>query len=327
MGKNRKERSMTTFLMLTLVVLAGGDPETPPEPRKPNPFAPSLPSLTKEEEANLDSIIDRFILVDTGRLGGNEGRQALRDFEKLGPEAIPALIRGLNRSAKIEHSCPAVTIAKKLNRMLLASNDKDLLEYARDEIGAGVGRSRHQSVLQDLRVNCMVRRNYVLRQAAAGPPSPRTMTNAELAEAAGSVRGPRLESILTELEQRQGKEVLDGLSTAAGSYERKTQQLARDLLDHHLGRQTEAFVKEKLKDDKTEVRRAAIRVVAKMPQLAGSVIDLLTDDVPEVRDEAHQALVSLANREDFGPPKNATKAQREEAQAKWRTWWERRSER
>jgi hypothetical protein len=317
----------TTLLTLTLAVLAAGDPPTQ-ESRRSNPFAPSLPYLTKEEEARLDQIIDRFILFDTGRLPASEAKQAVSDFQKLGPEAIPALIRGLNRAATIEHSCPVVTIGRKLNRMLLASDDKDLLQFARDEIGAGVGRTRHQSFLQDLRVNIMVRRNLVLRQAAAGPKPPRLMTTAQLVEAAGNERGPQLERILTELEQRRGKEVLAGLTVAAGSYEPKTQQFARDLLDRHLGRQTEAVVKEKLNDDLPEVRRAAIRVVAaKMSHLSGAVIDLLTDDKPEVRDEAHQALVRLGGGQDFGPKASATKAEREEAQAKWRTWWERRSER
>jgi hypothetical protein len=102
----------------------------PKEPRKPNPFAPSLPLLTQEEEKELDRIIDRFMQYDIGRLQGEEGKQALRDFEKLGPEATFALIRGLNRAAEIDHTCPALVIAKKLSRILMASTDEQLLEFA-----------------------------------------------------------------------------------------------------------------------------------------------------------------------------------------------------
>src|SRR5688572_30752368 len=82
--------------ILLLVAVARAD-----EPRKPHPFAPSLPELTEEEEKKLDGIIDRFILYDIGQLRGEEGQKAVREFAKLGPEAIPALIRGINRAAAI----------------------------------------------------------------------------------------------------------------------------------------------------------------------------------------------------------------------------------
>src|SRR5207244_13235895 len=89
---------------------------------------------------------------------GEDGKKAGAEFQRLGPEAIPALTRGLNRAAAIEHSCPAVTIAKKLDRMLRASNDAELLEFARENIGAGVTQSRHMGVIRDLRVVCIIRK-------------------------------------------------------------------------------------------------------------------------------------------------------------------------
>src|SRR6516165_417078 len=81
-------------------------PEKSPALRKPNPFAPSLPELTDAEEEKLDQTINRFIAADTGKLQGAEARDAVADFKKVKPEAIPALIRGLNRAARIDHSCP-----------------------------------------------------------------------------------------------------------------------------------------------------------------------------------------------------------------------------
>ena len=169
---------MTPALTLTLLVLAVGPPaqETP---RKPSVYAPSLPQLTKEEEAKYDEIIDRFTQADIGLLRGAEARDAVRDFKNLKSDAIPALIRGLNRAARIEHSCPVTVIAEKLQRMLLASDDQELLQFARDEIGAGVGRSRHQNVLQDLRFRCMLRKNALARRGPPGPKAPRAMSNAE----------------------------------------------------------------------------------------------------------------------------------------------------
>src|SRR2546421_12276851 len=107
-----QETGMGTILALATACLIGLDgPRVSDSPRKPNPFAPSLPQLTDEEEEKLDQIIDRFIQQDTGRLSGEEGKKARQDFDKLGPEAIPALIRGVNRAAKIEHSWPAGVIA------------------------------------------------------------------------------------------------------------------------------------------------------------------------------------------------------------------------
>ncbi len=319
-------------LTLALVVpAAGDDPIDKTIPRRPSPLAPSLPELTREEEEKLDQIIDRFMLYDTGRLQGEEGRVALRDFQKLGPEAIPALIRGVNRAAAIEHSCPVVVIAQKLQKLLLASDDMELLQFARDEIGAGVGRTRHATVLQELRFKVMQRKNLVSRRP---PPAerptvaraPASLSNKELVEAASTDRGPRLKQVLTELEKRKGPEVLAGLVTGTASSDRETQELARDLLDSHLQRQPEAVVKQKLKDAHPEVRQSAARVAAaRMPNLGGDVIDLLTDDVAAVRAAAHQALVLLGRGEDFGPEVGADKAACAEAQKKWRGWWDRRS--
>ncbi len=321
-----------TVLTLALAVLAGDDPIDKTIPRRPSPLAPSLPELTKEEEEKLDQIIDRFMLYDIGRLQGEEARKALRDFQKLGPEAIPALLRGLNRAAAIEHSCPCVVIAQKLQRLLLASDDRELLQLARDEIGAGVGRTRHAPVLQDLRFKVTLRQNLVARRPApaekpaAAAKIPAFMSNGELAEAAGTEHGPRLEKILTELARRKGPEVLAGLTTATSNSDRKSQDLARDLLDRHLQRQPETVVREKLKDPHPEVRQAAARVVgAKMPNLGGDLIELLSDEVGAVRAAARQALVLLSRGEDFGPEVSADKATCALAQKKWRDWWDRRS--
>ncbi|HZY86311.1 MAG TPA: hypothetical protein VFE78_15870 [Gemmataceae bacterium] len=317
---------MTPLLTLTLAVLAAADPpakESPP-PRKPSAYAPSLPQLTKEEEAKYDEIIDRFIQTDVGLLRGAEARDAVREFKNLKSDAIPALIRGLNRAARIEHSCPVTVIAEKLQRMLLASEDQELLQFARDEVGAGVGRSRHQNVLQDLRFRCMLRKNALARRGPPGPKAPRFLTNSELVKAASTERGPRLKQVLTELETRRGKEVLDGLTVAAGSYDRDTQKLGRDLLERHLGRQPAASVKARLADEQAAVRLAAVRVVAaKFPALAPAVIDLLADGEEEVREAAHAALVRLSRGQDFGPSPVGAASERGQAQQKWRDWWSR----
>jgi hypothetical protein len=136
-------------------------------PRKPHPFAPSLPETTKEEEDKFDKIIDRFILADTGKLKGPEFKEAMQDFEKLPPESIFALIRGMNRSATINHSCPALTIAKRIHKQLRTSNDMSLLTFARENVGAGVERSQHADAIKDLRLAIAKRMSTV---SNASPP-------------------------------------------------------------------------------------------------------------------------------------------------------------
>src|SRR5262245_36831053 len=150
----------STLLTFTLAVVIAADP---PRPREPNPFAPSLPQLTDAEEEQLDKVIDRLIQQDIGALGGAEAKKARDDFDKLGPEAIPALIRGLSRAAAIEGSCPAVVIARKLDRMLQSSRDPELLQFAFENIGLGVKQSRHLGVIKDLRFNVMLRKGALAR--------------------------------------------------------------------------------------------------------------------------------------------------------------------
>ncbi len=159
-------------------------------------------------------------------------------------------------------------IARKLARFLNASDDTELLDFARETIGAGVTARRHQGVIKDLRVACMLRKSLVQRRAMAaglkagpGQQALRSMSLAKLVEAAGSERGPRLKMVMVELEQRKGEEVINALGAAATSYEPDVQQLARGLLVRHLGRQGGTVVKAKLKDDRAVVRAAAAQVV------------------------------------------------------------------
>jgi hypothetical protein len=310
-----------TLLALVLVLAAdGGDAK----PRKSSGIAPSLPALTREEEAKIDAVVDRLIRADTGRLQGFEKSKAFKDFDALKAEAIPALIRGLNRSAKLNYSCPVLLIGKKLDRLLMASDDPVLLEFARDEIGADVGRSLYSGTLQGLRLKCSMRKNALARLAPRRPARPRGpagMTTEQLAKAAGSERGPKLHGVLTELAKRTGKEVLPALAAAAESYEKDTQNLGRDLLDRRLGQLPEARLLEKLADDAAEVRKSAVRLVgARHPRRLDRVIDRLTDEDAQVRAEAHAVLVKHSKGEDFGPADGADRAAQQEAQKKWRAW-------
>jgi hypothetical protein len=285
-------------------------------------IAPSLPALTREEEAKLDAIVDRLIRADIGQLRGEGARKALKEFDALKAEAVPALIRGLNKSAKLNHSCPVLLISKKLTSLLMASNDQILLEFARDEIGADVGRSRYSSALQDLRFKCLMRKNALARLSPPPPKPPAVLTTAQLAKLASAERGGRLKGLLTELAKRTGKEVLPALAATAVSDDRDTKKLGQEFLDDHLGRQSASQVIERLDDDAVEVRKSAVRVLAgKHADYLDKVIDRLTDESAEVRGEARAALVKRSKTEDFGAEAKATRAEQREAQKKWRAWW------
>lgn len=319
-----------TLLTLTLALfLSGETPARSETQRKPNPFAPTLPLLTDEEEARIDEIIDRFIAYDLGKLKGEDGKRALQDFNKLGPEAIPALIRGMNRAANIEASCPAVVIAKKLGGMLLASNDGQLLDFARENIGAGVTLSQHMGLLKDLKFACLLRKRSIARdpRTTGGKPAiikpARSMTTDELTEAAGSERGYRLKTVLTELEQRNAPAVLDTLvSVASFGSEKENQQVARGLLVKNLSRLSDADVKKKLKDERPEIRAAAAKVAGnKMLRFGTELIDLLKDGDDYMRQAARQALIQISRGADFGPKSDAGEADRAAAIENWRAWW------
>jgi hypothetical protein len=316
---------MTTTVLVLGLALFAADADS--KPRKPSGIAPSLPALTKEEEAKIEDVIDRFIRADIGRLKGAAARKAIADLEALKAEAIPALIRGLNRAARMNATCPVLTIHKKLSRLLLASNDQVLLEYARDEIGADVGTSKYTATLRDLRVRIALRKNALARLGPAKPPVPRgvaSLRTPELAKAASTERGARLTAIVQELGKRSGKEALSGLAVAAGSYDRDVQKLARTSLDTVLGRLSSTDLGEQLQNDSAEVRKSAVRVAAaRHTSLLGKVIDRLNDESAEVRAEARAALKKASKTEDFGPAADATPAQRRQAQQKWRAWWER----
>lgn len=93
------------------------------------------------ERDRLDNIVDRFIEFDIGRLRGQAGRRAHEEFMRLGPEAIPALVRGLNKAARISASCPIGVISSKLSSEVAAANDPDMLRYVLEHAGREVPES------------------------------------------------------------------------------------------------------------------------------------------------------------------------------------------
>jgi hypothetical protein len=318
---------MTAILTLSLALIPAAPQAGKYADRERHPLAPSLPQLTEKEEVAIEKIIDRFILYDTGRLKGAEGAKALADFKALGPEATLLLVQGLNKAAQMEFSCPAVLIGKKLLQLLNASEDMDLLDFARENIGAGVTVKRHMGTIKDLKLAAMLRKSALQRAQLAkggkpGEKSLQRMSVAELAAAARKERGPKLVAILTELEKRSGPPVLEALAVAAATAESDTRPTAQALLNRHVGRQDAAALKKNLKHDRTEVRLAAVQAVrSKKLRLGGELIQLLSDAEEDVRQAARQALVQMSGGTDHGPQPGASESEIAEAVRQWQAWW------
>ena len=124
------------------------------EPDKPQSFTRAILSAVRfarfsdpihsntskrhDQESSYDEIVDRFIEYDLGRLHGEKAKKARRDFQNLGEYAIPALVRGLNKSAAYHASCPVGVISHKLTQAVQRTSDPELARYAIRHVGDGV---------------------------------------------------------------------------------------------------------------------------------------------------------------------------------------------
>jgi hypothetical protein len=315
----------TPSLILALTLATGQSAAN--DPRPPHPFAPSLPQLTPKEEAKYEGIVDRFIQFDTGKLPGAAGKKAVEDFNQLPPEAIFVLIDGFNRTANMEASCPAVVIGKKIIKILNASDDLELLTFAKENLGAGVTAKRHLGMLKDVQFSILLRKGTVQRrQAVAGAAGTRSKSTGslslgELVKAADTNKGAQLKSVLTELEKRQGPQVFQTLAIAAASPDKVIQVFGAGLLAKHATRQTDAQLKDLLKHERPEVKAAAAKELGTRGlALANELIDLLLDNEPAVQQAARAALRQLSRGLDFGPEPDASLGERETAMRRWRAW-------
>lgn len=298
---------MHAFAFLAMVVIVGQDAQR-------HPLAPSLPLLTKAEYEKIDAIIERFILADTGKIKGAEAKKALDDFNKLGPEAIFNLIDGFNRAANMESSCPAVIIAKKVNTILTRSDDKQLLIFAKDNLGAGVTAKRHSNVLQDLRFSVLQRQSYLQRRdlASKGAAKVSAWSLADLEKAIAAASGPQLKTLLIEVEKRNGAKAVDLLAKGLASSNAEIAKLSQGLLAKNLQHQSGDVLKAMLKHDRREVQLAAAQVVGTKKLRYGAELIAMIEGArdSEVAQAARRALVQIAGGVDHDVDV-----------ARWRAWW------
>lgn len=313
--------------LFTLLLLFQHTSAQDSEPRRPHPLAPSIPLLSQEEYAQIDRVIDRFIQADIGELKGQDAKKALQDFQALGPEAVPNLIEGLNRTARMQSSCPATIISQKLVRLVNASRDPQLLDYIRENAGIEGTVALHRNAIGNVRMACLLRKGYLQRTGLASSApltaqAAREPSLSELLQAAETQQGEPLKRTLIALERQQGPLVIDALGSKILSKEPDIKQMAVHLLLKHLTRQPAAVLRDSLKHTQPEVRIVAAYTIGQRKLLLGAeLIALLADDNGKVQQAARQALIQLSQGRDFGPNPGASPTERAAALQSWQAWW------
>jgi hypothetical protein len=130
------------------------------------------------------------------------------------------------------------------------------------------------------------------------------------------------DQLIKDLRDGKGAAYTDALAAAIPRLEGEAQKKAREALAERLSRMTSETLGVKLEDDDAEVRRAAALAVA-MKEDKGhfdKLIELLNDEEVTVTRAAYAALKDLT-KQDFGPAKGASRAERAKAVLAWKEWW------
>ena len=112
--------------------------ETSSQPAQLQTSNTASAEILDAQQLRYDKVVNDFIQYDIGQLRGKAGQAARKRFMNLGEDAIPALVRGLNKSAGIHASCPVGVIAGKLIQSLRGLSDSSFSQYAMENIGRNV---------------------------------------------------------------------------------------------------------------------------------------------------------------------------------------------
>jgi hypothetical protein len=133
---------------------------------------------------------------------------------------------------------------------------------------------------------------------------------------------PRQAQILEQMRDGDGSEYTEALVTVITDLKGETRNKARDSLAERLVRMTPATVRDKLKDGRPEMRRAAALACA-MKEDKSFLPDLIAvlDDADAIVVRAAGVALRSLTGESFGPSANATADERAKAVAAWKSWW------
>ena len=330
----------------------------------PEPVEAAKPKLTSivamPERNQFDKVVDGFIQYDIGRLRGEKGNKARNDFNRLGTESIPALIRGLNKAASISASCPVIALARKLSTML-ASSGSDMVELAINHIGRGVpSNARHRRHLESLKgellrrlpqshplrrrldlANSLVRdvsniSQYVKSEdpnerwaAARAIANSRAPLGDELIQLLGDPEPTIVQEARTALQSlARGEDFgpTEGADAnekeeAVATWRRWWARQSPNSVFSQVARQTDEQLIETLGSTDPEERWAAVVAMGnRRVPCYRQLIGLLRDEDRLVRRDAKDALVRLADGLDFGPADDHDAEATDLAVTKWTRW-------
>jgi hypothetical protein len=197
------------------------------------------------------------------------------------------------------------------------------VEYGCNNVGIACFWLRAQSVHYDLPADA----HQLLGEKAA--PFHTWATGSREAEAALlsvellRATGSRQDRLLEKLKESKGGAYTGALAGAIPKLTGTPKSKARDALAERLARMTAETVSEKLRDEDLEIRRAAALACAMREEKTHipRLIELLKDPEPPVARAARAALKDLTGQ-DFGPPADASAADRDRAVTAWEAWWQ-----
>jgi hypothetical protein len=134
---------------------------------------------------------------------------------------------------------------------------------------------------------------------------------------------PQQSELLEKYQDGKGTVYTLALAGAIPRLNGEAKTKAREALANRFTRMTAATLRQELKDDDPEIRRAAALACAMKDDKAHipDLIPMLQDFEPIVGRGAHAALKSLSGK-DFGPPNGASAQDVSHAVAAWKGWWD-----
>jgi hypothetical protein len=158
------------------------------------------------------------------------------------------------------------------------------------------------------------------------PPAGGEADAARMAQELVQANPAKQERLLDNLRESKGAEYTQALVKAIPKLDGDMKKKAREALAERMSRMTSATIRDRLRDDDAELRRAAALAAAMKEDTSHvpRLIDLIDDPETSVSRAAYAALKSLSGK-DFGPKKEASRAERAEATAAWKAWWKEKS--
>ena len=130
-------------------------------------------------------------------------------------------------------------------------------------------------------------------------------------------------ALIIEYRDKKGVVYSEALARAIQKLHGNSLVRAREALAERLTRMTAATLRNKLEEDRTEIRKAAIIACADKGEkaLVPDLIGLLKDPDPAIAHLAHRSLKTLTSK-DFGPNPNPTDEEASLAVVAWKVWWQ-----